>query len=279
MSRPEQIGEKLFTPSDYHTEGSRRCAVSWLRLLPPATIRFYAGIFYTVLQARGIARKGRYDAEQLTLSSEFSSRLAEWCGGQLHVTGMENLYRNPGAAVIVGNHMSTLETFLLPGIIGPAKKLGFVVKESLLTHPIFGDVMRAVPHIAVGRDNPRQDLQTVMEKGAEFLKNGVSFCIFPQATRSGTFDESKFNTLGVKLARRAGVPVIPLAMKTDFWGNGRLFKDVGRIRAKEPIRIAFGPEIPTTLPQAEVHGRVVEFVRANLREWGVSCIKGGEKEG
>ncbi len=278
MFMPEQIEGKLFTPPDYHTGTPGRITPGWLRLLPPATPRFYAGILYTVLHARGIARKGKYDAEQLTLSSVFSSRLVEWSGGELHVTGLGHLYANKGAAVIVGNHMSSLETFLLPGIIGPAKKLGFVVKGSLLTHPIFGDVMRSVPHIAVTRDNPRQDLVTVMEKGAEFLKNGVSFCIFPQATRGLVFDESRFNTLGVKLARRAGVPVIPVAMKTDFWGNGKLFKDVGRIRRKEPVRIAFGPEIPTTLPQAEVHARVVEFVRGNLRAWGVPCIKGEAAE-
>ena len=269
----------MFTSSDYHTGPvCSSCELMRLRLLPRSTMRFYAGILYTVLRARGIARQGKYDAAQLTASSVFSSRLVEWCGGELHVTGLENLYKSQGAAVIVGNHMSTLETFLLPGMIGPAKKLGFVVKESLLTHPIFGDVMRSVPHIAVTRDNPRQDLQMVMEKGAEFLKNGISFCIFPQATRSHVFDESKFNSLGVKLARRAGVPVIPLAMKTDFWGNGKIIKDIGRIRPKERVRIAFGPEIPTTLPQAEVHGRVVEFVRSNLQNWGVPCIKGGEEE-
>ena len=248
-----------------------------LRLLPGSTLRFYAGILYTVLHASNIARRGKYDAEQLTASSVFSSRLVEWCGGELHVTGLENLRASPGAAVIVGNHMSTLETFLLPGIIGPAKKLGFVVKESLLTHPMFGSVMRSVPHIAVSRDNPRQDLQTVLEKGADFLKSGTSFCIFPQATRGSVFDEGKFNSLGVKLARRAGVPVIPVAMKTNFWGNGRIIKDLGRIRPQEPVRIAFGPEIPTSLPQAEVHGRVVEFVRANLQAWGVPCIRGGEQ--
>ena len=268
----------MFTSADYHTgQVPARCELLRLRLLPKSTLRFYAGILYTVLRARGIARRGKYDGEQLAASGVFTARLVEWCGGELHVTGQENLYTSPGAAVIVGNHMSTLETFLLPGIIGPAKKLGFVIKESLLQHPIFGDVMRAVPHIAVTRDNPRQDLQMVMAKGAEFLKNGTSFCIFPQATRGLVFDESKFNTLGVKLARRAGVPVIPVAMKTNFWGNGKFIKDIGRIRPQEPVRIAFGPAIPTTLPQAEVHARVVEFVRANLQAWGVPCIKGGEQ--
>ncbi len=268
----------MFTSAEYHTGPiPSRGELLRLRMLPKSTLRFYAGILYTVLHARGIARRGKYDAEQLTASGIFTARLVEWCGGELHVTGLENLSANSGAAVIVGNHMSTLETFLLPGIIGPAKKLGFVVKESLLKHPIFGDVMRSVPNIAVTRDNPRQDLQLVMEKGVEFLKNGTSFCIFPQATRGLVFDESKFNSLGVKLARRAGVPVIPVAMKTDFWGNGKFIKDIGRVRPQEPVRIAFGPEIPTTLPQAEVHARVVEFVRSNLQAWGVPCIKGGEQ--
>ena len=34
-----------------------------------------------------------------------------------------------GPAVIVGNHMSTLETFALPGLVVPFKPLTFVVKH------------------------------------------------------------------------------------------------------------------------------------------------------
>jgi len=49
----------------------------------------------------------------------------------------------------------------------------------------------------------------------------ISVLIFPQTTRDLRFDPNKFNTLGIKLAKRAKVPVIPVAVKTDAWGMGK----------------------------------------------------------
>ncbi len=46
-----------------------------------------------------------------------------------------------------------------------------------------------------------------------------------------------------KLAKKAGVPVVPLALKTDGWGNGRRFKDFGRINTNKKAYFAFGEPI------------------------------------
>ena len=72
--------------------------------------------------------------------------------------------------------------------------------------------------IAVTRKNPTEDFKKVMSQGAEMISRGWSIIVFPQAMRSAVFDPSQFNTLGVKLARKARVPVIPLAVKTSKKG-------------------------------------------------------------
>ena len=59
-----------------------------------------------------------------------------------------------GPVVIIANHMSMLETVLIPGLVVPVNELAIVVKESLLRYPLFGPVMRAVKPIAVTRRNP-----------------------------------------------------------------------------------------------------------------------------
>lgn len=274
MPPSADLSLRMYRDSTYETPCAGRPLPLAMRLLPGVAARFYAGIVHVVWWSRRQAGQGKFDAEKLTEASEMTARVVEAVGGRIRVDGLEHLSSTPGAAVIIGNHMSSLETFLLPGIIGPRKPLGFVIKESLLRHPLFGPVMRSVPSIALTRDNPRRDLQLVMEQGTDFLRRGVSFCIFPQATRNFTFDESRFNTLGVKLARRAGVPVIPVALRTDLWGNGKRVKDVGPVRVDSPVRVAFGAPILPGLPQAEIHGRVVEFVRGRLQEWGVPCVKG-----
>ena len=138
---------------------------------------------------------------------------------------MENITKPAGSVLFISNHMSTLETMILPSIIGPHKELTFVVKESLVKHPLFGDVMRSRNPIVVGRTDPRKDLEAVMNGGVELLNNGISIVIFPQSTRSVEFNPEEFNSLGVKLAKKAGADIVPIALKTDFWGNGTLIKE------------------------------------------------------
>lgn len=116
----------------------------------------------------------------------------------------------------------------------------FVVKDSLVKHPFFGPIMRARNPIVVSRSNSREDFQTVMKRGQELLSEGISIIIFPQSTRTVEFKPKEFNSLGVKLARTAKVQVIPVAIKTDFWGNDKYLKDLGPIDRSKPIHMAFG---------------------------------------
>jgi 1-acyl-sn-glycerol-3-phosphate acyltransferase len=82
------------------------------------------------------------------------------------------------------------------------------------------------------------------------------------------FDVQAFNTLGVKLASRAGVPVIPVAIKTDFHGNGKWIKDMGPIHYRKPLYFKFGNPIPASGKSKENHQQVVEFITRNLLAWG-----------
>jgi 1-acyl-sn-glycerol-3-phosphate acyltransferase len=137
--------------------------------------------------------------------------------------------------------------------------------------------MRSVKRIPVGRVNPREDLKAVLTRGAEYLRAGVSVVIFPQSTRAVTFDAEAFNSLGVKLAERAGVPVIPLALKTDFMANGRLIKDVGPVDPRKTIHFAFGAPLRIEKNDKAAHQAVVDFVATRLREWGGSVKESGDR--
>ena len=77
--------------------------------------------------------------------------------------------------------MSTLETMILPCLIAPHREVTFVVKESLVSHPLFGHVMRSRNPVVVGRTDARKDFEIVMSKGTELLSEGVSVIIFPRA--------------------------------------------------------------------------------------------------
>ena len=193
---------------------------------------------------------------------------------QFEITGTDHFSRLEGPCVFIGNHMSTLDAFVLPTIIQPLKPVTFVVKQSLVEYPIFGHLMRSRDPIVVGRTNPREDLKAVLEGGAERLQSGISIVVFPQTTRTALFDPAAFNSIGIKLAKRAQVPVVPLALKTDAWANGARLKDFGRIDPAKTVHFAFGEPLRVQGSGAAEHQQVVEFIRGHLVSWGGTVAQG-----
>ena len=174
--------------------------------------------------------------------------------------------------------MSLAETLIMPGIVLAFSRVNFVIKEELRHYPVLGSIFKALGLIAVSRKNPREDFKMVLREGHKFISNGGSVIIFPQATRSVGFDVQGFNTLGVKLASRAGVPVIPVAIKTDFQGNGKLIKDMGPIDPSKMLYFKFGEPMAVMDKGREAHRYVVEFISENLKAWGGS-VKGKSEVG
>lgn len=222
---------------------------------------------YVVLHSRNLVIKGLYDTKAWADSSYYIFRFIEKSGGRFHLRGMENITKHDGPVLFISNHMSTLETMIFPGIIAPHREATFVVKDSLVKHPLFGHVMRSRNPIVVGRTDPRKDFETVMTGGLERLSKGISIIIFPQSTRNVVFRPEDFNSLGVKLAKKAGVPVVPMAIKTDFWGNGRIIKELGPIDSSKDIHIKFGEPFFIHGNGKEENQRIISFIQSNLEEW------------
>lgn len=212
------------------------------------------------------AAAGRCDDAAWTHAGVATADTLEGVGARIRVEGLRNADTG-GPCVYVGNHMSTLETFMLPGLLRPIRPVTFVLKRSLTTMPFFGAVIRSRDPVAVDRVNPREDLARVLKEGAERLAAGISVIVFPQSTRTLRFDPHRFNSIGVKLAARAGVPVVPLALLTDAWGQGRLIKDVGRIDPSRPVRFRFGAPLRVDGHGREEHAAICAFIESALREW------------
>jgi 1-acyl-sn-glycerol-3-phosphate acyltransferase len=261
-----------YTDNVYRTAPRR---LSWLTRTFP-TPSFYSKFFRIVYRASVKARKGKYGYTEWSYSSHEVLWALESVGVKVEFTGIENIRRLESPCVFIGNHMSMFETTVLPAVIQPIRDVTFVVKQSLLDYPVFRHVMRSRDPIAVTRDNPREDFKAVMEGGVERLRKGISIIVFPQTTRSSTFDPEQFNSIGVKLAARAKVPVVPIALLTDTWGNGRWLKDLGPVDPKKTVYFDFGKPIEIQGRGAEEHQRIVEFIGAKLDKWrGGSSRKPG----
>ncbi|MBI9036886.1 MAG: 1-acyl-sn-glycerol-3-phosphate acyltransferase [Bacteroidales bacterium] len=260
------MNSKLLKNDKYNTPKNTK-RIFWDKLMLNSRLYFYIKYFKLVLKSNKLAKSSKYDDNEWELSSYRIFDLIEKCGGKIHITGLDFIRNCEGPVIFVSNHMSTMETMIFPFIINPIKKITFVVKDSLVTHSYFGAIMRSRNPIVVSRSNSREDFKIVMEKGVEYLASGKSIVIFPQSTRSVEFIPKKFNSLGVKLASKAKVIIIPVAIKTDFWGNGKYLKEFGPINRKEQIHINFGEPLSVKGTGKEEHKKILEFISSNLKKW------------
>lgn len=258
------MDELIFENGTYKTPPRRASFIG--RMLPSLT--FYPHLVSLVVRGSAKARRGQYGTPEWCGSSLESLRALEGVGVNIEIAGVENFQEMKGPCVFIGNHMSTLETFVLPVIISSFLESTFIVKQSLVDYPVFKHIMRSRDPITVGRENPRDDLRAVLEGGTERLTRGVSIIVFPQTTRRLTFIPAEFNTIGVKLAKRAGVPVVPIALKTDAWGNGRWLKDYGKIDPSKKVYLEFGKPLWIKDRGNEEHEQIVAFIKGKLQEWG-----------
>lgn len=248
------------TGSDYRTPVRKIGCLP--RLFP--TPAFYLKLLRIVLDAGRAARRGKYSSEDWVRSSRRTLRALESVGVRVTIAGTGHFVRLESPCVFAANHMSVLETFVLPGIIQPHREVTFVAKKELLAYPFFGPVLASRRPIVVSRGNPRDDLETVLREGEARLRAGVSVVVFPQSTRMEVFDPARFNSLGVKLARRAGAAVVPVALRTGAWGTGRWLRDFGRISPRVPVRIIFGEPIPVRGSGRKAQAELVEFISRRL---------------
>jgi 1-acyl-sn-glycerol-3-phosphate acyltransferase len=232
------------------------------------SLRFYIHLISIVVRSSRVAKNGSYGDEDWIDSSFEVLQCLEQSGVKIEISGIENIKGLKGPVVFIGNHMSMMETMILPVIIQPILPVTFVVKESLLAYPFFKHIMRSRNPVAVSRTNARQDLKVVMTDGVEKLKAGVSIIVFPQTTRSHSFDPQHMSSIGVKLAKKAGVPAIPLALKTDCWQNGTWIKDFGRLDRSKTAFYHFGSPITVAGKGDEEQETINDFIVSALKRWG-----------
>ena len=200
-----------------------------------------------------------------------SLQKAEKYGTDVIMDGWDNRKNYDGPVVYLANHMSTLETVMLPFVLLTYGPIGTVVKQSLSHLPF---LTRAAAHmglIPIGRTSPREDLMTIFSVGCERIAKGISIHIYAQGTRQPVFARKGWSSIGTKLAEKAGVPVVPIAVKTDIEptrpGAKGWFKDFGTVDPSKTIRISCGPVL--TGKSKETQQASFDWIKSRLDEWGM----------
>lgn len=142
-----------------------------------------------------------------------------WVSGvELTVLGEEHVPKDR-AVLYAGNHRSFYDILLTYSRC--PRLTGYVAKKSIKKVPLLNMWMEFLYCLFLDRDNMKEGIKTI-KQGTEYLKSGISVCIFPEGTRGP--EEGKlleFKEGSLKMAQRANVPIIPMAISNSaaIWEN------------------------------------------------------------
>jgi len=161
--------------------------------------------------------------------------LAMWPLYRIRTQGLERIPAE-GGALLVANHQSMLDIPLIGTRV--RRTVTFVARESLRKNPFLRWVIHTCGGITVTRGRAdRAALDAIIAE----LKAGKLVAIFPEGTRSKDGSVREFQRGALVVAKRAGVPVVPIGLAGTgaVWPAGRPVPGPGR------LGLAVGEPLPS----------------------------------
>lgn len=156
--------------------------------------------------------KAHADMVQLRIVQWGLKCVAFISGVKLTVIGEENVPRDE-PVLYIGNHRSFFDVVVTyarcPGLTG------YIAKDGVNKVPIFRIWMKRLHCIFLKRDDMKEGLKVIL-KAIEYVKSGISICIFPEGTRNKDRDNPTsllpFKEGSFKIAIKSGCKIVPMAL-------------------------------------------------------------------
>jgi 1-acyl-sn-glycerol-3-phosphate acyltransferase len=186
----------------------------------------------------------------------FGNRIA---GIRVRVENLENI--PPGPCLFTSNHVSNVDPLaFIPAI---PRRVAILIKQELFRIPILSTGMRRAQFVPVDRSD-REAAAASIDVAARTLKNGVSFAIFAEGTRSPDGRMRPFKRGAFTVAIAAGVPIVPVSIS----GTQRVMKKGSWFIRPGEVVVRFGAPVESSSykfeQRFELLARVEAIVAAGL---------------
>lgn len=179
-------------------------------------------------------------------------------GIRYRVRGRERIPKDR-AVVFCSNHESNVD----PPVLFQAlhRQLHVLFKAELTKLPILGAVMVAGGFVPVERDKREASMASI-ERAAQSIREGNSFLIFPEGTRSKTHEMLPFKKGGFIMAIKAQAPIVPVAVS-----GGRTAMQKGSWYVRPVmVDVVLGDPVETAGMTLDQRDDLIEIVRARIEE-------------
>jgi 1-acyl-sn-glycerol-3-phosphate acyltransferase len=161
-----------------------------------------------------------------------------------------------GGLLVLSSHQSHLDPLLLG--LACERRLSSLARSSLFHFGPFGAVISALDAVPIDRD---ASMVAAMRAVINRLKAGKAVTVFPEGSRTWDGQLGEFKPGFALMAKRAEVPIVPVAIVGAFecWPRTRRLPRPGR------IRLEFGRVIPASevaaLSEQDLFQACVEEIR------------------
>lgn len=167
--------------------------------------------------------------------------------------------------ILISNHQSNLD---IPTLLGYLPlDFAFIAKKEMKTWPLIGGWMKALNCIFLDRKNVRQGMKD-MKNAMSKVKDGYSYVIFPEGSRTETGEVGEFKKGSFKLATDTKVRILPITISGTYAVQS---KKSLKVKGNKNIKVIVDKPIDlTTLPiqeQKNIHKIVNDIIKDNLKKY------------
>jgi 1-acyl-sn-glycerol-3-phosphate acyltransferase len=179
-------------------------------------------------------------------------------GIRFHVDGAERVPLDR-AAVYCSNHQSHIDPPVLFHALHP--RMHILYKAEIDRIPLLARAFRLGGFIPVDRRNKEAGMRAI-DAAADSLRQGNSFLVFPEGTRSATEEMLPFKKGAFIMAIKAQAPVVPVAIR----GGRAAMRRGSHVIQPVTLSIHVGEPIETTGLRVEDRDQLIVRVRQRIAD-------------